>query len=204
MNTNTNPSQSTEEQLTSHAPVENQYFSSRIADQYDTPAEAQHRTFELSLASPYEAWLLTTFTMSVGERLWVSSYRPFEPVNVKLTFRQGTLELPELNWLLERALNVSARASAGPQRPTVQRRDNPRPLRWEVLSTLAKSVDHYLRSYDVIAMVKDLAPVMDRAHFDVAAWNIPSPRDNPEAFEKHMSIFTDCLALSYVDDSYLR
>jgi hypothetical protein len=196
MNTTINPSQSTEKQ-TANASVENQHFSSRIADPYDTPTDALHRTFELSLTSPYEAWLLTTFTMSVGERLWVSSYRPLQQVKVKLTFRQGTLELPELTWLLERVLRVSAR-------PSEQRRQHARPLRWEVLSTLAKHVDHYLRSYDVIAMVKDLAPVMDRAHFDVAAWNIPSPRDNLEAFEKHMSIFTDCLALAYVDDSYLR
>lgn len=206
MNTNINPSTSTEEQ---HAATNDAASSQGLADgddaPYETPIGATHRTFELSFNSTYELWLLTTMTMGVGERLWVGSFCPFiDPVLAKMTFRQGTLELPELTWLLERVLNLSAPVGHALPLCVSEHATQQRPLRWEVLSALARHIHGYLDLFDVIAMVKHLAPVMDRAHFDVAALNVPSPRDDLPAFERHMRICRDCLRLAYVDDTYLR
>ncbi|MGE0672763.1 MAG: hypothetical protein AB7O64_06890 [Methylibium sp.] len=205
MNTNTNPSQSTEEKLLSTVEAAKNRSFVRDADlPYVTPAGAEHRTFEVQPRSSYERWLLMTITVGVVERSWLNSYCHLVPLRLKLTFREGTLEQPELNWFFERVMYVPTQASDAIQHCAAEQPMQRRPLRWEVLSVLANDAHTYLAMFDVIAMVKDLAPVMDRAHFNVAALNIPSPNDDLNAFEQHMRILRDCLALAYADDSYLR
>jgi hypothetical protein len=206
MNTTTNPSQRAKQELLLTAGTEppSRDHTSSVDAAYATAPGAEHRTFELTVASAYDMWLLTTFTGYAGEDLWVSSFTSFQPIEMKLTYRQGTLELPEVRWLADRIfesrLGGSTLQSAAGEVPSAT--DNsPRP---HVLAEFAEQVHKYLDAYDVVEMVKDVSSITDRSYFDVAARAVPCPSKDLAAFELHLLRCVDCIRLTYIDDFYLR
>lgn len=204
MNTTKNPSQRTEQerQLTAGTEHQSRDHKSSANAVYETPQGAEHRTFELTVASIYEMWLLTTFTGHAGEDVWVSSFLPFRPLEMKLTYRPGTLELPEVRWLVDRIfqfdLGSKTLRSGADNAPSEQTR-LPRPA---VLAALADQIHLYLDDYDVIALVKCL-DISDRLRIDVATKSVP-PVDQFAAFEAHVAACIQCVRLTYIDDSFLR
>jgi len=178
-------------------------MSSREAA-YATPPGAEHRTIELTVSSIYDMWLLTTFTGYAGEALWVSCFTPFRPIEMKLTYRESTLELPEVRWLIDRIFesdlgSKTLRSAAGDVPPEMV--SPPRP---HVLAEFAEQVHKYLDAYDVVEMVKYVSSVIDRSYFDVAARTVPCPSKDLAAFELHLRRCMDCIRLTYIDDFYLR
>ena len=169
---------------------------------YETPQGAEARTLELTVDSSYEMWLLITFTGHAGEDLWVSSFLPFRPIEMKLTYRPGTLELPEVRWLVEHIFRFdlgskTLRAAVGEEDCAAMR--SPRP---DVLLKVATQIHLYLDDYDVVALVKNIE-ASDRVRMDVATNAIP-PIDDTAAFEAHVEACIQCVRLTYLDDSFQR
>ena len=55
--------------------------STRPSAPYATPPGAEERTFELTVDSIYELWLVTTFTAWFGEEFWATSPLPSAALN---------------------------------------------------------------------------------------------------------------------------
>lgn len=204
MNTSTNPSQRTdcEQRLTAGADTQHRDLMSGADAAYKTPQGAEHRTFELTVDSSYEMWLLVTFTGHAGEHLWVSSYLPFQPIATKLTYRLGTLELPEVRWLVDNILQFergseTLRCAAG-DAPILP----PRRLRANVLEKVASQLHLYLDDYDIVGLVASIDDFSDRLRLDVATKAIP-PADDLAAFEAHLCACIECVRRTYIDDSFL-
>lgn len=171
MNTTTNPSPRTEhaQTVTAGAEPKRRDHSTNANAPYETPQGAEHRTFELTVTSVYDLWLLTTFTGYAGEDLWVSPLMPFRPLQMKLTYRQGTLELPEVRWLVDRIFEsdlarTTLRCATGEMPPGMA--SFPRP---HVLAEFAEQLHKYLDSYDLAEMVKYVSTAGDHRYFDVAS-----------------------------------
>jgi hypothetical protein len=190
--------------MTAGADAQHRDHASSVDAAFATAPGTEHRTFELTVASIYDMWLLTTFTGYAAEDLWVSSFTPFRPLEMKLTYRQGTLELPEVRWLVDRIfesrLGTSTLQSAADGVPSATA-NSPRP---HVLAEFAEQVHKYLDAYDVVEMVKDVSSVADRSYFDVAARTVPCPSKDLAAFELHLLRCMACIRLTYIDDFYLR
>lgn len=205
MTKNTHPSRRTEgkRHQTSALRHRGRDHANGIEPVYRTPQGAEHRTFELTVDYVYEMWLLVTFTGHAGERLWVSSYLPFQPIEMKLTYRPDTLELPEVRWLVERIFQFelgsrTLRSAAGELASNATR--SPRP---EALMKLATQLHKYLDAYDIVALVKDIDDVSARVRMDVATKAIP-PVAHTAAFEEHVVACFLCVRLTYIDDSFER
>lgn len=195
MNTN-NPSQRTEHPTCLLASADG-------AEQNQTVEGTADRTYNFIVASNYEAWQLFTFLGRAGESLTGAAPPTLGSRHISLTLRPKTLRASEVHWLAKHAfqltfgshslnLTASQRVSAA---------HAPRP---EVLDEFLALVHGYLIPYDVIAMVKHLAPTMDRTHFDVAALNIPLATSDTEKFKSHLRVCMNCVRLSYLDDGFLR
>ncbi|HSI49173.1 MAG TPA: hypothetical protein VLA61_12950 [Ideonella sp.] len=194
-----NPSQRTEQELHLTAGTDLERDAA-----YETPHGAEHRTVELTVSTGYESWLMTTFTGWAGERLWMSPYLHFGPVAMKLTYRPGTLEPPEVRWLIERIFELDLGSKT--LRPAadgvpLEATRSPHP---HVLSEFAEHVHKYLDAYDVASVVKQVVPAIDRPSLDVATRTAPSPSQDLAAFERHMRCCIACIRLTYLDDSFLR
>jgi len=206
MNTQTNPSPRTEQEHQLTAGTENLCREGTNFENaaYETPTGAEHRTFEMTVASTYDVWLLTTFTGYAGEDLWVSSFTNDRPVDLKLTFRPGTLELPEFRWLIDHFFDSdlarkTLRCATGDVPSQIAS-----PRRPHVLAEFAEQVHKYLDAYDVVEIVKYVSTAIDRIYFDVAARTVPCPSKDLAAFEQHLLRCMDCIRLTYIDDFYLR
>lgn len=200
----TKPSIRTEQehQLTAGTEPQRRDHKSNANVAYETPPGAEHRTFELTVASIYEMWLLTTFTGHAGEDVWVNSFLPFRPLEMKLTYRPGTLELSEVRWLVDRIFQFdlgSKSLRCGASTAPFELNEFPQP---DVLAALAEQIHLYLDDYDVVALVKCI-DIDDRLRIDVATRTVPSV-DQFAAFEAHVVACIQCVRLTYVDDSFLR
>lgn len=169
---------------------------------YETPPGAKARTLELTVDSSYEMWLLITSTGHAGEDLWVSSFLPFRPIEMKLTYRPGTLELPEVRWLVGRIFQFelgskTLRWAAGEEDCAAIR--SPRP---DVLLKVAAQIHMYLDDYDVVALAQNIE-ASDRVRMNVATKAIP-PVSDTAAFEAHVEACIQCVRLTYLDDSFKR
>jgi hypothetical protein len=204
MNTTKNPSQRTDnERLTSGDDAQHRDPTRSVDAAYKTPQGAEYRTFELTVESGYEMWLVVTFTGHAGELLWVSTYLPFLPIEMKLTYRPGTFEMPEVRWLVDRIFQFdlgskTLRCTAGDALGVTTR--HPRP---DVLMKVASQIHLYLDDYDIVALVESIDDLSDRLRMDVATKAIP-PFDDRAAFEAHLAACVQCVRLTYIDDSFLR
>lgn len=169
---------------------------------YETPEGAEHRTFELSVVSSYEVWLLTTFTGWAGERLWVSSPLPLGPTPLKLTFRQDSLELPEVRWLVERVLRLPVASQTLTGGSTEERREA---LRQYILDELVRLADLYLSEFDLRALLWELWSVPALVCAKLLEGRPPSSGDGLPAYEAHLCAAFDCIKLTYCrEDNYRR
>lgn len=200
----TNPSSRTEQELhlTAGSDLQSRDLVSGASAAQKTPEGVERRTFELTVASTYEMWLLTTFTSHVGEHLWVSSFVPFRPIEMRLTYQPNALALAEVRWLVERIFKFdlgskTLRSAAGTASSEQARL--PRP---DVLAKLADRIHLYLDDYDVVALVKSI-DTTERLRMNVATKAVPSV-DQLAAFEAHLVACIQCVRLTYIDDSFLR
>lgn len=172
------------------------------SERYETPPGAEARTLELTVDSSYEMWLLITFTGHAGEDLWVSSFLPFRPIEMKLTYQPGTLELPEVRWLVDRIFQFglgskTLRSAAGEEDCAAIR--SPRP---DVLLKVAAQIHRYLADYDIAALVMCIE-ASNWVRADVATKSIP-PVGDTAAFETHVEACIQCVRLTYLDKSVER
>jgi len=164
--------------------------------------DSEHRTFNVVLASLYELWQLSTFVSWADEAL-LMDVRASEDINLLLTLRPDTLDLPELCWLFTNFFQFGAGAACL-RLTNAQSRLPAEPPRKDLLSAFAEQVHNYLDLFDVPAIVKYLVREVDRAHLDVVLRRVPCPEHDPDGFERHLRICMDCIRLTYIDDSFKR
>lgn len=169
---------------------------------YETPKGAEHRTFEFSVGSSCDLWLITTFTGWAGERLWVSAPLPFGPTPLKLTFRQDSLELPEVRWLVERVLRLAVASQTLTGASTEERGEV---LRQHVLDKLVRLVDQYLSEFDLQALLWELSSLPSSVRARLLDGQPPSSGDGLPAYEAYLCAAFDCIKLTYCrEDNYRR
>lgn len=172
---------------------------------YATPAGAEGRTFELTVDSIYELWLVDTFTGWSYEKLWTSEPHPFDELDMKLTFKERTIAIEDLRWLLERVFRLH-RGSSTLRCPLVRpssRRSSGGPSKL-VLDTLVQKVHLYLTGYDLSALLDDVPAAGDWA-LRVKNKSIPTFEDGLAACEAYLQVCFDCVRLTYFyETNYLR
>lgn len=172
---------------------------------YATPLGAEERTFELTVASIYELWLVTTFTAWFGEKFWATPPQPFKRLHMKLTFKEKTLTLAGFRWLLERVfrLQLGSEALSCVATPPSQRLDDADPGR-TVLETLAEMVHLYLAEYNLSALLADAPTAPDQVTLRVLNRAVPTGDESLETHEAYLRVCFDCVRLTYIDEaSYL-
>lgn len=171
---------------------------------YATPPGAEERTFELTVGSIYELWLVCTFTGWFGEEIWTSPPLPFKQLDMKLTFKEKALTFADFRWLLERVFRLQRGsetlrcAEAGPS----SLQDDCGPSKF-VLDTLAQKVHLYLAEYDLSALLDD-AVATEHLTSRVLNKAVPTCEEGLETHEAYLQLCFDCVRLTHIDEaSYL-
>lgn len=172
---------------------------------YATPAGAEDRTFELTIDSIYELWLVATFTGWSCEKLWTSEPYPFGELDMKLTFKERTIAIEDLRWLLKRVFRLrrgSSTLRSALARPP-RRLSNGGPSKL-VLDTLVQRAHLYLAGYDLSALLND-APAAGNWALRVKNKTIPTFEEGLAACEAYLQVCFDCVRLTYFyETDYLR
>lgn len=173
---------------------------------YATPLGAEARTFELTVASAYELWLVCTFTGWWGERIWATPPLPFRELALKLTYKSGTLTGADFRWLLERVFRLRRGSETVKDGvATLVRGQGDGGPNKAVLCKLARMVHLYLEEYDLPMLIADVPSAPEPLTTRVLEQAMPTEAEELEVHEAYLQLCFDCVRCTYVDEaSYLR
>ena len=169
---------------------------------YTPPAGAEHLTFDIVAASRYQMWLWTTFTAWAGEAVWADAL-VITPIAMRLTYREGTLALPELRWLAERVFRCERGSECVRMAEPAATVEAHREVRLDVLVAQANWFHKYLDMFDRRALLDRLADVHAvEVRTEVLGRTIPSVACDIDTFEPHLRVCVECARLTYYDDGF--
>lgn len=168
---------------------------------YDTPRGAEDRTFEITVSSPYELWLVTTFTGWCGERVWASPPSPFHELHMKLTVKEQTLTEADFSWLLDHVFRLqrgSETLQSHPGKETGQgNADHPSK---PTLNRLVQIAHLYLKEYDLAAIADEIPAARSRLMRRLIDNALPNIDESLDIYEAYLQLCFDCVQLTYFEE----
>ena len=168
---------------------------------YDTPRGAEDRTFELTVASSYELWLVTTFTGWCGERVWTGPLSPFHELRMKLTFKEQTLTGADFSWLLDHVFRLQrgsetlqSRHGKETGQGTADHPSKP------TLNRFVQIAHLYLKEYDLAGIADDIPAARSRLTRRLMDNAVPTVDESLDVYLNYLQVCFDCVRLTYFEE----